>query len=432
MNDDALQDCIHEAISAVNASMKQDATSVASFRSLETDILAIEYPEEFMCPICHGLLFRPILAACSHRFCRFCLTLWSEKCTANGQNRVCPMCRDAIDCTETLPLDDALEKRILAEVGMEKYKSRHRDLVLEKVERLMVDLDVEHKMEVEESYFDTLQFGARVGIVGTAFAGPLGAVAALGAVGAYAAYLQLLRLKREGRRKYGIIEDDATLSDLPKGCIRVSNLTLTLVHIELYNQENMLYPLVSHPISPREVFTFCAYLFTDIIGNRVTEFALRVVSPGLLGKELATMSAAIDHGYLFCCTDACVEEVSRFDVNEHVRKKVVEITNDSSMTVRCSFYTTSTYFSDDDITLEPGATYMILLTGGFSSSTVQISVANDSFIAATELCNVQMRSRYRYRIVESRYMREIGEGGKEHEFGDSLLEFDFDHLFGFE
>lgn len=456
MNSDALVDCIQKSICDISASIKQELKSSPSSpasvpvppvdENTETDgsssrpkeaksdidrstcvggssgsdapaeIVRVdsttarkstEIADEFVCPICHGLLFRPIRPECSHRYCRFCLILWADKCTKSAQLSACPLCREAIVYPETLPVDTEMEQRIISEMGLDVYQSRHRDMVKEKVERLMVDLELEHRLEVEESYATTLHFGARAGILGTAFGGPVGAVAALGVMGAYAVYTQLKRLKREDRRKYGLIEDDASAwLDMPPRSMQVTNLTLTKVIVELFDQEGV-FPLETRAFEPQESAYFRPTESTTYTVSDNVAYYLRVILPGIVDKDLAGIPAALDHGYLFCCTDVCVEEVALIERGRYPsRAGVIEMRNESPVTVKCTIYTSS-YFADETVTIEPNATELTILPRGILKATVLVSVVNESFfIPDTELCSVQMRAKYVYRILESRILNE--------------------------
>eukprot|EP00397_Hematodinium_sp_SG-2012_P002287 GEMP01002293.1.p1 GENE.GEMP01002293.1~~GEMP01002293.1.p1 ORF type:complete len:495 (+),score=100.28 GEMP01002293.1:127-1611(+) len=363
--------------------------------------------DEFCCPICHGLLFRPIRCPCKHIFCRFCLILWVEKCVKGYQIGVCPMCREPINHPETFAVDLEMEKRIIADVGLVSYQLRHRDMVKEKIQRLVVDLEAEHRDEIEEGFNTTLQVGARAGILGTAFAGPVGAVAALGFVGAYAIYVQVMRLKREDRRKYGMIEDDASawLSS-PKDAIRLTNLTLTRVNVQLYDQESM-FPLEVRTFEPRETAFFYPLQLASYSETANVAYYLQIILPGFVEKELASMPAALNHGYLFCCTDVCVEEVGLVDERKYRNTRgVIELKNESPVRVKCTFYS-GYFFSDDTVIMEPEEMEVVVLPDNITHTTVQVSVASDSFFTAdTELCSVQMRERYKYRILESRIQTE--------------------------
>eukprot|EP00301_Raphidiophrys_heterophryoidea_P007108 c1279_g1_i1.p1 GENE.c1279_g1_i1~~c1279_g1_i1.p1 ORF type:complete len:458 (+),score=69.80 c1279_g1_i1:64-1374(+) len=50
--------------------------------------------EDFICPICHGVLNMPILTPCGHVFCEECVTGWVTR------NRRCPVCQLSVHLTE--------------------------------------------------------------------------------------------------------------------------------------------------------------------------------------------------------------------------------------------------------------------------------------------------------------------------------------------
>jgi len=298
-----------------------------------TDILD-DVETEDCCPICHGLLFRPVRPMCTHTFCRFCLILWVEKCNKDNQEGMCPMCRSEVILPETLEIDDDLEKTILQKYGSNVYQSRHKDMVKEKIERLVTDLEVEHLKEIEESC--SMQDLARAGILGTAFAGPIGAVTALGLMGVYAAYTSVMRLKREDRRKFGIIEDDAW-SDIPYDSIRLTNISLTRVSIEMYASD-AIFAQETRTLEPGETGLFFPSLEEDE-GSKNHSFCFRVILPGLLDKELASMPVCLNHGYLFCCTDVCVEEVGPMTIYSPTESQYSRSSSHSSTSKKsaCSY-----------------------------------------------------------------------------------------------
>jgi len=427
MNSSDLAHCVHESITTV--CQRESSEEARKKEEEELADLSGNVEEDLLCPICHGMLFRPVRPLCKHQFCRFCLILWVEKCIKQMQEGMCPMCRSEVLLPETLEVDEELECRIITTYGLQAYQLRHKDMVKEKIERLVSDLESEHLKDIEERC--SLQDLARAGILGTAFAGPVGAVTALGLMGVYAAYTSVMRMKREDRRKYGIIEDDAWI-DIPKDCIRLTNLSLTKVSIEMYSHE-AVFPLSNRSLEPGEVGLFSPN------PSSWTEpaFLFRVILPGFLDKELASLPVAPNHGYLFCCTDMVVEEIGPlcpegyttgghdfrgYDSSgwmtgivegeqpaERPAQRRLEITNDSLCTIRCSFYTTNNYFADHSIILESKETQQICLPNETHTATVQISITTDSYFTPdTDLCIVQMRAAFRYQILQSRIYNKEG------------------------
>lgn len=108
-----------------------------------TKIMAEEIDHDDRCPICHLLLYKPVVTSCNHTACSSCMAHWAEvsiteqfiavsfgvedDTSDNELNQVevkCPMCR-----TLTTTSADDEKERELRERHAEEYNDRAREEV---------------------------------------------------------------------------------------------------------------------------------------------------------------------------------------------------------------------------------------------------------------------------------------------------------------
>ncbi|TPP58586.1 hypothetical protein FGIG_11721 [Fasciola gigantica] len=88
--------------------------------------------DNFICPICQGLLVRTRVLGCGHHFCRECLHRWIKL------RRMCPMCRQSVaTCVTSLFIDTFLDD-VIDLCGKDELKQQRWQ---RKKEQESLDLD---------------------------------------------------------------------------------------------------------------------------------------------------------------------------------------------------------------------------------------------------------------------------------------------------
>jgi hypothetical protein len=112
-------------------SSSSSSSALCSSSSSSVALTLQRVQEEMKCAICHELLFEPVLLACGHSFCRYCLreSLCAASCLPgqSGTVRRCCSCRQALcGCTLSLPVSILLKNTIKL-LFPEEYSRRQRE-----------------------------------------------------------------------------------------------------------------------------------------------------------------------------------------------------------------------------------------------------------------------------------------------------------------
>lgn len=102
--------------------------------------------EEYSCPICLNLIISPILTACNHLFCKYCLEDLFEL-NANSTENKCPLCRTVNELnSDNLQVNHEIEEKIKSKFK-DDYLKREAKIKIVRASKfkLKIDYGNEHK-----------------------------------------------------------------------------------------------------------------------------------------------------------------------------------------------------------------------------------------------------------------------------------------------
>ncbi|KAF9639442.1 putative yeats family protein [Lasiodiplodia theobromae] len=107
----------HSDLTTTNhaSSSSSSAATAAPIQQTAAETEPPTIDDDDLCPICHLLLYQPVLTTCNHALCRSCMSRWADISTTSGQMTIVPL-SDAVpppepDAATTDPLLLADEAR---------------------------------------------------------------------------------------------------------------------------------------------------------------------------------------------------------------------------------------------------------------------------------------------------------------------------------
>eukprot|EP00746_Dinoflagellata_sp_MGD_P024581 gnl/MRDRNA2_/MRDRNA2_157737_c0_seq1.p1 gnl/MRDRNA2_/MRDRNA2_157737_c0~~gnl/MRDRNA2_/MRDRNA2_157737_c0_seq1.p1 ORF type:complete len:488 (-),score=72.35 gnl/MRDRNA2_/MRDRNA2_157737_c0_seq1:94-1557(-) len=371
--------------------------------------------EHLSCPVCHCLLFRPVVTICSHRFCKSCLSGWQEVEVRNGREDWhvlrCPMCRRDLGAAEASAVNCELENEIIQRYGVAAYQARRKSVVAGNVERALDRASngrdpSASEMTAEEqalqqararSWEDAGWLAAQNAVLwGTVFGGPLGmvvggVVGGLGMAGARA-HSDVQHWTAQQATRFALIEDE--LEQDEDGTIRVLNMSLSSVHVHLEGLERTARPIDASS-SVRFVSVEIRPSCTGIVGDKseyadkdIIAFRIAVtLTGGLLEVPVLVKPVVLGQGFILCGTDQCVQPLGRLSIQQGPNSPV-HVRNAGDMVLKlvfCKCDAAVSWFSFATVSLAPGEARDVIPEKVAASARSQVSLwANDEVSEVSE------------------------------------------------
>ncbi|KAK0642422.1 hypothetical protein DIS24_g9070, partial [Lasiodiplodia hormozganensis] len=97
----------HSDLTTTNHASSSTSSAAAPLPQTAAETEPPTIDDDDLCPICHLLLYQPVLTTCNHALCRSCMSRWADISTTSGQMTIVPL-SDAVPPPEPDAAADVL------------------------------------------------------------------------------------------------------------------------------------------------------------------------------------------------------------------------------------------------------------------------------------------------------------------------------------